>query len=149
MMDFVEHDLKTLLSFMPTPFALSEVKTLLSQLLAATAHCHSNWVLHRDLKTSNLLMSNRGVLKVADFGLARRFGEPLGEMTELVVTLWYRCVLLCQSRTKPDQTVALFQMPRTAPGDQGVFDGCRHLVHRMHLWRASAGGAVVSGQRRD
>ena len=29
---------------------------------------------------------------MADFGLARRFGDPLGEMTELVVTLWYRYV---------------------------------------------------------
>ena len=35
-------------------------------------------------------MKNRGVLKVADFGLARRFGDPLGSMTQLVVTLWYR-----------------------------------------------------------
>ncbi len=46
--------------------------------------------LHRDLKTSNLLMNNRGQIKVADFGLARTFGDPLGEMTQLVVTLWYR-----------------------------------------------------------
>lgn len=46
--------------------------------------------LHRDLKTSNLLMTNRGQIKVADFGLARKFGDPLGEMTQLVVTLWYR-----------------------------------------------------------
>lgn len=36
-------------------------------------------------------MNNRGQIKVADFGLARKFGDPLGEMTQLVVTLWYRC----------------------------------------------------------
>ncbi|KAI5451249.1 hypothetical protein NCC49_001846 [Naganishia albida] len=89
-MPFIEHDLKTLLDNMPNPFLQSEVKTLLSQLLSAVAHCHSNWILHRDLKTSNLLMNNRGQIKVADFGLARKFGDPLGEMTQLVVTLWYR-----------------------------------------------------------
>ncbi|KAJ9101205.1 hypothetical protein QFC21_003424 [Naganishia friedmannii] len=89
-MPFIEHDLKTLLDNMPHPFLQSEVKTLLSQLLSAVAHCHSNWILHRDLKTSNLLMNNRGQIKVADFGLARTFGDPLGEMTQLVVTLWYR-----------------------------------------------------------
>lgn len=50
--------------------------------------------LHRDLKTSNLLMNNRGQIKVADFGLARKFGDPLGEMTQLVVTLWYRSVAI-------------------------------------------------------
>ncbi|KAK8844695.1 hypothetical protein IAR55_006544 [Kwoniella newhampshirensis] len=89
-MPFIEHDLKTLLADMPHPFLQSEVKTIMLQLLSAVAHCHSNWILHRDLKTSNLLMNNRGQIKVADFGLARKFGDPLGEMTQLVVTLWYR-----------------------------------------------------------
>ncbi|KAG1716570.1 hypothetical protein ID866_622 [Astraeus odoratus] len=91
-MDFVEHDLKTLLTLMPSPFLQSEIKTLMLQLLSAVAHCHANWILHRDLKTSNLLMNNRGTIKVADFGLARRYGDPIGVggLTQLVVTLWYR-----------------------------------------------------------
>ncbi|KAI5121325.1 hypothetical protein M0805_003792 [Coniferiporia weirii] len=91
-MDFIEHDLKSLLTLMPQPFLQSEIKTLLLQLLSAVSHCHKNWILHRDLKTSNLLMNNRGTIKVADFGLARRFGDPVGVggMTQLVVTLWYR-----------------------------------------------------------
>lgn len=91
-MDFIEHDLKSLLTMMPSPFLQSEIKTLMIQLLSAVGHCHSNWILHRDLKTSNLLMNNRGTIKVADFGLARRYGDPVGVggMTQLVVTLWYR-----------------------------------------------------------
>lgn len=37
-------------------------------------------------------MNNRGTIKVADFGLARRYGDPVGVggLTQLVVTLWYR-----------------------------------------------------------
>lgn len=90
-MDFIEHDLKTLLTTMRTPFLASEVKTIMIQLLSATALCHNNWIIHRDLKTSNLLMNNRGQIKVADFGLARTYGDPpMGNMTQLVVTLWYR-----------------------------------------------------------
>jgi len=91
-MDFIEHDLKSLLTVMPSPFLQSEIKTLMLQLLSAVSHCHQNWILHRDLKTSNLLMNNRGTIKVADFGLARRYGDPVGVggMTQLVVTLWYR-----------------------------------------------------------
>lgn len=89
-MDFIEHDLKTLLATMRTPFLASEIKTILLQLLSATALCHENWIVHRDLKTSNLLMNNRGQIKVADFGLARTYSDPLGNMTPLVVTLWYR-----------------------------------------------------------
>ncbi|KDQ63776.1 hypothetical protein JAAARDRAFT_148442 [Jaapia argillacea MUCL 33604] len=91
-MDFIEHDLKTLLTLMPSPFLQSEIKTLMIQLLSAVGHCHERWILHRDLKTSNLLMNNRGTIKVADFGLARRYGDPVGVggLTQLVVTLWYR-----------------------------------------------------------
>lgn len=89
-MEFVEHDLKTLLSCMRAPFLQSEIKTLMLQLLSAMSLLHANWIVHRDLKTSNLLMNNRGMIKLADFGLARMFGDPLGDMTGLVVTLWYR-----------------------------------------------------------
>ncbi|KAK4686988.1 hypothetical protein P7C73_g3139, partial [Tremellales sp. Uapishka_1] len=104
-MPFIEHDLKTLLADMPHPFLQSEVKTLMLQILSAVAHCHANWILHRDLKTSNLLMNNRGQIKVADFGLARKFGDPLGDMTQLVVTLWYRAPeLLLESK---DYTTAV------------------------------------------
>lgn len=89
-MDFIEHDLKTLMSNMSSPFLQSETKTLVLQLLSACELLHKNWVIHRDLKTSNLLMNNRGQIKVADFGLARKFGSPIDAMTVPVVTLWYR-----------------------------------------------------------
>ncbi|KAG9231863.1 kinase-like domain-containing protein [Amylocarpus encephaloides] len=89
-LDFLEHDLKTLLESMPEPFLTSEIKTLLHQLTSGVAYLHSNWILHRDLKTSNLLLNNRGVLQIADFGMARYYGDPSPKMTQLVVTLWYR-----------------------------------------------------------
>ncbi|KZF22731.1 kinase-like protein [Xylona heveae TC161] len=89
-MDFLEHDLKTLQDDMAEPFLPSETKTLMLQLVSAVEFLHSNWILHRDLKTSNLLMNNRGQMKVADFGMARYFGDPPPKMTQLVVTLWYR-----------------------------------------------------------
>jgi cell division cycle 2-like protein len=89
-LDFLEHDLKTLLEEMPEPFLNSEIKTLLQQLVSGVLYLHNSWILHRDLKTSNLLLNNRGVLKIADFGMARYFGDPPPKMTQLVVTLWYR-----------------------------------------------------------
>ncbi|KAK6097821.1 Cyclin-dependent kinase 11B [Batrachochytrium dendrobatidis] len=89
-MEYLDHDLKSLMEDMPSPFLLSEIKTLMRQLLSAVACLHRNWIMHRDLKTSNLLMNNRGRIKVADFGLARKYGSPLGPITQLVVTLWYR-----------------------------------------------------------
>ncbi|OQV17691.1 Cyclin-dependent kinase 11B [Hypsibius exemplaris] len=89
-MEFVEHDLKGLMESMRQPFSIGEVKTLMRQLLSAVQHLHDNWIVHRDLKTSNLLLNHRGILKVADFGLAREYGSPLRPYTPVVVTLWYR-----------------------------------------------------------
>ena len=89
-MDFLEHDLKTLQDDMIEPFSPSETKTLLLQLTSAVEYLHSSWILHRDLKTSNLLMNNRGQIKIADFGMARYYGDPPPKLTQLVVTLWYR-----------------------------------------------------------
>ncbi|KAF6766349.1 Pkinase-domain-containing protein [Ephemerocybe angulata] len=111
-MDFIEHDLKSLLTMMPSPFLQSEVKTLMLQLLSAVRHCHQNWILHRDLKTSNLLMNNRGTIKVADFGLARRFGDPvgLGGMTQLVVTLWYRAPEILLGATEYSTAVDMWSV---------------------------------------
>lgn len=89
-MEFVEHDLKTLQEEMPDPFLASEVKTLLRQLVSAMSFLHANAILHRDLKTSNILLTNTGHLKIADFGMARYTPPPDAPLTQLVVTLWYR-----------------------------------------------------------
>ncbi|XP_038216021.1 cyclin-dependent kinase 11B isoform X2 [Zerene cesonia] len=99
-MDYVEHDLKSLMETMRNKkqvFLPGEVKCLMTQLLRAVHHLHDNWILHRDLKTSNLLLSHKGILKVGDFGLAREYGSPLRQYTPIVVTLWYRApeLLLC------------------------------------------------------
>lgn len=48
------------MTFVPS----GEVKTLMIQLLRGVRHLHDNWILHRDLKTSNLLLSHKGILKV-------------------------------------------------------------------------------------
>ncbi|KAF3785345.1 Cyclin-dependent kinase G-2 [Nymphaea thermarum] len=89
-MEYMDHDLKGLMESVKQPFSQSEVKCLMLQLLEGIKYLHDNWVLHRDLKTSNLLLNNRGELKICDFGLARQYGSPLRPYTQLVVTLWYR-----------------------------------------------------------
>ncbi|RCV34257.1 hypothetical protein SETIT_7G146600v2 [Setaria italica] len=89
-MEYMEHDLKGVMETMKQPYTQSEVKCLMIQLLEGVKYLHDNWVLHRDLKTSNLLLNNRGELKICDFGLSRQYGSPLKPYTQLVVTLWYR-----------------------------------------------------------
>ncbi|XP_066348141.1 cyclin-dependent kinase G-2-like [Miscanthus floridulus] len=89
-MEYMEHDVKGVMETMKQPYTQSEVKCLMLQLLEGVKYLHDNWVLHRDLKTSNLLLNNRGELKICDFGLSRQYGSPLKPYTQLVVTLWYR-----------------------------------------------------------
>ena len=63
----------------------------MQQLLSGLDHCHSHGVLHRDIKGSNLLVDNNGILKIADFGLASFYDPQLSlPLTSRVVTLWYR-----------------------------------------------------------
>ncbi len=69
---------------------LNLVKSYLFQLLKGISYCHTNCILHRDLKPQNLLLSSNGLIKLADFGLARAFGVPIRTFTHEVVTLWYR-----------------------------------------------------------
>ena len=45
---------------MAKPFTIPEVNCLLLQLLSGLEYLHDYWVLHRDLKSSNILVNNRG-----------------------------------------------------------------------------------------
>ncbi|KAI3854237.1 hypothetical protein MKW98_024660 [Papaver atlanticum] len=89
--EYMEHDLAGLASFPGLKFTESQVKCYMQQLLRGLEHCHSRGVLHRDIKGSNLLIDNSGVLKIADFGLASFFDPKQNQaLTSRVVTLWYR-----------------------------------------------------------
>ncbi|GIY22653.1 hypothetical protein CEXT_368271 [Caerostris extrusa] len=98
--EHVDQDLATYLEKCPAPGLSSErIKVrYIFQLLNGLDFLHFNRVLHRDLKPQNILISNQGVVKLADFGLARIYSGQI-TLTSVVVTLWYRPpeVLLCQS----------------------------------------------------
>ncbi|KAK6123765.1 hypothetical protein DH2020_042496 [Rehmannia glutinosa] len=89
--EYMEHDLAGLAAVQSVKFTEPLVKCYMKQLLSGLEHCHNNGVLHRDIKCSNLLIDNEGILKIADFGLASFFDpERKKPMTSRVVTLWYR-----------------------------------------------------------
>ena len=92
--DFCEHDLAGLLSNFNVKFSLGEIKKVMQQLLNGLYYIHSNKIIHRDMKAANVLITKQGILKLADFGLARAIsinknGQP-NRYTNRVVTLWYR-----------------------------------------------------------
>ncbi|KAF9800067.1 hypothetical protein SFRURICE_016944 [Spodoptera frugiperda] len=91
-MEYVPHEVKNLMQTMRNnrlTFGPEHVKCILIQLLTAVQYLHDSSVFHRDLKTSNILLTEDGILKVADFGLAREYEGPHKQYSPDVATLWY------------------------------------------------------------
>jgi serine/threonine protein kinase len=88
--ELVERDMKHYMDSCNGMMHINNVKLFLYQLLRGLAYCHARRVLHRDLKPQNLLISETGDLKLADFGLARAKSVPTKTYSNEVVTLWYR-----------------------------------------------------------
>ena len=99
---YISSDWNGLLNNPRINLSLPQVKCLLQQLLSGINYIHQSGYLHRDIKTANILLDHFGVVKIADFGLARLFhgpppsspNSPPGggkyDYTGLVVTRWYR-----------------------------------------------------------
>lgn len=81
-MEYCEQDLASLLDNMSSPFTESQVKCLMLQVLKGLKYLHSNFIVHRDLKVSNLLLTDKGCVKIGRFLLL--YGNNC-------VSLWNPC----------------------------------------------------------
>eukprot|EP01134_Creolimax_fragrantissima_P001816 CFRG1816T1 len=88
--EYMVTDLQKIINDRSYLFTPGDVKSYMLQMLQGIECLHANWILHRDLKPDNLLISSTGQLKIADFGLARDFSTPNLNYTSNVVTRWYR-----------------------------------------------------------
>uniref|UniRef100_H3A120 Cyclin dependent kinase 13 n=1 Tax=Latimeria chalumnae TaxID=7897 RepID=H3A120_LATCH len=102
--EYMDHDLMGLLESGLVYFNENHIKSFMKQLMEGLDYCHKKNFLHRDIKCSNILLNNRGQIKLADFGLARLYSsEESRPYTNKVITLWYRPpeLLLGEERYTP------------------------------------------------
>jgi serine/threonine-protein kinase BUR1 len=113
---YMEHDLCGLLLNKDFRMTHSIAKLLLKQILEGLSYMHSNSIIHRDLKTANILVGKDGTAMIADFGLARTLGveemprHSPHEYTNMVVTRWYRAPELLLGDTRYTTAVDLWSI---------------------------------------
>ena len=88
--DYLEYDLTGILQSPEIRLTQDHIKSWAQQLLLGCHYLHTNKVMHRDLKASNILINKNGQLKIADFGLARSWNNEMKHLTNTVITLRYR-----------------------------------------------------------
>ena len=94
-MEYVDHDLLGLLKSARVGYtewlSVTSVKWIMFQLFSVLNYLHTSHIIHRDLKSANILITRTCDLKLADFGLSRFINNPMiTNYTSRVITLWYR-----------------------------------------------------------
>ncbi|MFN0300571.1 MAG: serine/threonine-protein kinase [Burkholderiales bacterium] len=70
-------------------FSIADVASLMTQLLDALEAAHQHAIWHRDIKPANLIITGKGRLKVADFGIARIEASELTRAGDIMGTPGY------------------------------------------------------------
>ncbi|ODN80757.1 hypothetical protein L202_02912 [Cryptococcus amylolentus CBS 6039] len=114
---YMDHDLCGLLGNPDFQKRPSVHKSLMKQLLEGMAFIHANNIIHRDIKTANILVNKHYQVMIADFGLARPWTKEADmpphlarEYTNMVVTRWYRAPELLLGATRYTPAVDLWSI---------------------------------------
>ncbi|MDR8393720.1 protein kinase [Aliifodinibius sp. S!AR15-10] len=66
---------ETLKKKVGTPFKVEDVVAIATQIAEGLSKAHQKDILHRDLKPANIMLTNDGIVKILDFGLAKLRGQ--------------------------------------------------------------------------
>ncbi|XP_072395954.1 cyclin-dependent kinase-like 4 isoform X5 [Diabrotica undecimpunctata] len=88
--EYLEGTVLDELDKMPGGLGEERCRQRIFQVTRGINYCHSNHIVHRDVKPENVLVSSLGVVKLCDFGFARLISSTGEACTEYVATRWYR-----------------------------------------------------------
>ncbi|KAL0701043.1 hypothetical protein Bca4012_057165 [Brassica carinata] len=118
--EYMQTDLEAVIRDRNIFLSPGDIKSYMLMTLKGLAYCHKKWVLHRDMKPNNLLIGENGLLKLADFGLARVFGSPNRRFTHQMmlrlsgyVDISFGFVSACHSRRLVNKRMYLLKQGST------------------------------------
>src|SRR3954451_10204876 len=109
--------LENILEERGTPFRVEEAVAIAAQAADGLAYAHEMGIVHRDIKPANLILTNSGLLKIMDFGIARAQGsQRMTRDGSIVGTLAYMSPEQCRGQEVDGRTdlyslgIALYEM---------------------------------------
>lgn len=70
-------------------FTESEILDYFTQICLAIKHIHEKKIIHRDLKSGNIFLTKNGLVKLGDFGIAKRFQKTMDKAKTFIGTPYY------------------------------------------------------------
>uniref|UniRef100_A0A3P8Z337 non-specific serine/threonine protein kinase n=1 Tax=Esox lucius TaxID=8010 RepID=A0A3P8Z337_ESOLU len=141
-----------------------EARRLFKQIVNAVKHCHNNQIVHRDLKCENILLDERGFVKLTDFGFACHYTDRSALMNTFCGSVAYTApeILLCRKycgeqadlwslgvilyamvmgklpyhEKHPRKLIQLIR--KELPFNHPISSGCQELIQKLLQWQPSA-----------